>query len=460
MKIIFATAAGLLAFQPMMWLIKTWFDPAYQSDGFLVVILVGGLLLWSVTSSPIKHLAVTKTILILLGLTVLVRLIGQVLDINIISTLVLVIDVYILGLLLRLHQRQQPISPFWLAILFAFALPLEQVIQHTISYNLQFMTTVGACQILNLTTIPIQCENLIISFADKGLLVDLPCSGARGLLLLFVLFSALSTIIRHNWLYASVGIMMVLIAAFIINSLRIALLVVELNYTNDMKYHDIVGFTALAICIILIVWWITKIPNSTKFTVLNTIKPTNFIAISFLIVSILIINFPTYPIDVTKKIESPILPNFIGNLAASHDKLPIYEQFTQYGGGAAKANYGPYELLKVTTSSPLRNFHTPFESLPTHKVSYVISTYNTLPTSIYHSIDPQGKQWYIRITFVADNGMTTPYISEAVLHWLQNRNMNWTMVQRIIPFDTPNVEEWDIAISRALELAHSYYSKD
>ncbi|EDN68726.1 hypothetical protein BGP_0606 [Beggiatoa sp. PS] len=82
------------------------------------------------------------------------------------------------------------------------------------------------------------------------------------------------------------------------------------------------------------------------------------------------------------------------------------------------------------------------------------SIYGHLPTAIYHSIDPQGQQWHIRVTFVADNGMTTPYVSEAVWEWLQDRNITWTMVQRIAPFDMPNkdIEEWDVAVSRALEL--------
>jgi len=50
--------------------------------------------------------------------------------------------------------------------------------------------------------------------------------------------------------------------------------------------------------------------------------------------------------------------------------------------------------------------------------------------------------------------MMTPYVSEAVWQWLQNRNINWTMVQRIAPFYSQKVErdEWDVAVARALEL--------
>ncbi len=47
---LFALGVGLLALHPLIWLIKTWINPAYQSYGFLVALLVGGLFLWSVTS--------------------------------------------------------------------------------------------------------------------------------------------------------------------------------------------------------------------------------------------------------------------------------------------------------------------------------------------------------------------------------------------------------------------------
>jgi apolipoprotein N-acyltransferase len=47
---LFAIGIGLLALHPVIWLINTWINPAFQSDGFLVALLVGGLFLWSVTS--------------------------------------------------------------------------------------------------------------------------------------------------------------------------------------------------------------------------------------------------------------------------------------------------------------------------------------------------------------------------------------------------------------------------
>jgi hypothetical protein len=68
--------------------------------------------------------------LILVSATV--RLAGQVLAINTVGALCLVLDVYALGLLLRLARRARPISPAWLAVVFAFSLPLERIVQRTI----------------------------------------------------------------------------------------------------------------------------------------------------------------------------------------------------------------------------------------------------------------------------------------------------------------------------------------
>lgn len=50
-RLLFAIGIGLLALHPLIWLINTWINPAYQSNGFFVLLLVVGLFLWSVTSS-------------------------------------------------------------------------------------------------------------------------------------------------------------------------------------------------------------------------------------------------------------------------------------------------------------------------------------------------------------------------------------------------------------------------
>ena len=136
--LVFPIAAGVLAYEPVRWLIQTWQDPAYDSKGFLIFVVCAGLFVWSVTSPRnVTRPDSTRRALILLAATALIRLTGQVFAVNIIGALALVIDVYALATLAGVQHRERPISPGWLAVCFLFALPLERVIQHTVGFGLQ-----------------------------------------------------------------------------------------------------------------------------------------------------------------------------------------------------------------------------------------------------------------------------------------------------------------------------------
>ena len=121
-----AAAALVLAVDPVRWLISTWRDPAYDSNGLLIFLAAAGLLAWSI-SSPLVEPARRQHGLAfgLIALSASVRLAGQVLAINTIGALCLVLDVYALGLLLGLSARVRSLAPAWLAVVFAFSLPLE-----------------------------------------------------------------------------------------------------------------------------------------------------------------------------------------------------------------------------------------------------------------------------------------------------------------------------------------------
>jgi hypothetical protein len=148
-SIIFILSALILGIEPVIWLTRTWLDPAYDSSGFYIFLAVAGLFVWSVSSARALPLNSHKRLaLFLFALTALVRLAGQVLAVNTIGALALVIDIYALGLLLGLKGRARPVSPGWLAIAFAFSLPLERIAQRTIGYGLQHISADGACLML------------------------------------------------------------------------------------------------------------------------------------------------------------------------------------------------------------------------------------------------------------------------------------------------------------------------
>jgi hypothetical protein len=73
--LIFGTAAGVLAYEPVRWLVQTWQDPAYDSKGFLIFVVCAGLFLWSATSprNPTCRLVETSLNLMvpMFGLTLL-----------------------------------------------------------------------------------------------------------------------------------------------------------------------------------------------------------------------------------------------------------------------------------------------------------------------------------------------------------------------------------------------------
>ena len=54
-KVIFGVAAVILAVDPVLWLVRTWSDPSYNSNGLIVFCVCVGMFLWSVTSDRTAH---------------------------------------------------------------------------------------------------------------------------------------------------------------------------------------------------------------------------------------------------------------------------------------------------------------------------------------------------------------------------------------------------------------------
>src|SRR4029450_8302207 len=201
-----AAAVLILAVDPIRWLVTTWSDPAYDSNGLLVFLAAVGLFAWSVTSPVVDHAPRRRSLAFgLIALSASVRLAGQILAINTVGALCLVFDVYALGLLLGLGARARLVSPAWVAVVFAFSLPLERIVQRTIGYMLQQVSAKGACGVLETVYDAVTCEGVRIVLAGKDVLVDLPCSGARALLLTLLVFAGAAAICRPAPLQAAAG---------------------------------------------------------------------------------------------------------------------------------------------------------------------------------------------------------------------------------------------------------------
>ena len=130
--------------------------------------------------------------------------------------------------------------------------------------------------------------------------------------------------------------------------------------------------------------------------------------------------------------------------------------FTRYGGGAARKTYGTFGLLVVDTTTPLRHLHAPDECLrgAGHKVEFISNHRSGLPTALYRSTDPDGRQWRVAVSFFDQAGRTATSVAEAVWQWLRHPGGTWRMVQRVTPWTTPDTERglWDDVVSRALDI--------
>jgi exosortase/archaeosortase family protein len=477
-QIFFAVGVVILAVHPVIWLITTWIDPAYGSHGWLVFAVAALLFVWSVTSQRRwVTTASRRRALWLLAITAGVRLISQLMGVNVIGALALVLDVYAIGLLFELNARTRALSPGWLALLFAFSLPLERIVQRTIGFGLQHVSAAGACGVLKTGFDSVQCEGVRILLAGRDVLVDLPCSGARGLLLLLLLFSVLSALIQPTLRQAGLGFAITLAAAVVTNVLRIVVLAVGLAYPGSFggvdvmasPWHEAIGLTALALGAAPVLLWALYTPRllwdppfaaaQIRFPLFQPRQRTRFAGLAFLVVAIFITSLHARPVDVARTISAPELPARIGDFYAVPGHLSNIERhyFTRYGGGAARASYGPYRLLVVSTSAPLRHLHAPDECLAGagHKVRYLGMTQQPLPTAVYHSEDPDGNRWRVSVTFVSDRGEIATSVAEAVWRWLQAPGATWSMVQRIAPWQVPvqTLTAWDAAVVRAMDLS-------
>ena len=477
-KVIFGIAAVILAVDPVLWLVQTWSDPSYNSSGLIVFCVCVGLFLWSVTSDRTANTVNLRLPFFLLSVSALTRMVGQVLAVNVIGAITLVLDVYALGHLAAVGFRQRPISPGWLAICFAFTLPLERIVQRTIGYGLQSVSADGACLLLGSIFDNVRCNGVRILIDNQDVLVDLPCSGARALLLLLLFYATCMTVCRPGTAKGILGLVLTIISGVLVNVIRIVVIATGLVYPElfmnidvmEAPWHDLLGLVFLTIGCLPVIYWASKV-YSQKFFKNNTIKNKEiqkpllklnplWKACVFLVLAVTIISLPRKPIDVAIPNITVDLPSWINGNIANHVPLLSQEKayFTQYGGAAAKATYGDRGLLVVKTSAPLRHLHSPEECLRGlgFSVQYKGVSHATLPTAIYKATTPDGATYRVAVSFLSSDGHSTSNVSEAVWNWMQQGGI-WYALQRISPWNLEDTENnnWDNAIMAAVDISSS-----
>jgi hypothetical protein len=133
--------------------------------------------------------------------------------------------------------------------------------------------------------------------------------------------------------------------------------------------------------------------------------------------------------------------------------------FTRYGGSATRASYGPFGLLMVSTTSPLRHLHDPTICLEGmgYRVK-LLGTDHESAATVYEATriqDGELERFRVSVSYLADDGRTATNISEVVWRWASAPGQRWTMIQRIAPdplVDATTHNRWEAAMRRAFNL--------
>ena len=462
-----AAASSLLALDPLKWLLNSWQDPSYQSHGGLYCLVLAGLFVLSLASSPNVGANQTGRVFVLFLLAASLRLLGQVLAINILSALALAADFYALAALLGLDRRKFAISPFWLAVFFLFALPLGPILQRVAGYPLQMISADVACQMLSPVFADLICEGVRLRVNGADVLVDLPCSGASGLLLMVSLWAFLNVIYRPAFLRACLGLVVIMLIALLGNALRIALLAgglaVGFDTMADIPHTAIgLGTTALSAALSLALYRpVPPVPAVRRSRKARLALPKGAhlpAMVCALGAAVAITSVPKSPIDVSAPVQRAVLPMQLNGERAVHVSLSETEAhyFTAFGGTAQKVQYGPLGLNIVRTSSPLGHLHSPETCLRGigFKVQFKGTRFDPVPTSIYEATGPDGRVWTVAVSFVSEDGHATAGVGQAVWSWLSGGSRNWQSIQRITPADLPETSRisYELATFAALDL--------
>ena len=319
----FVLASLILAAEPVRWLVNTWLDPSYPTTGALYLVFILGLLVWSLsspaTSQDARHRQLAIVLLIVSGF---IRFLSQVLAINVIGGFALALDVYAIAVLLRTGSRTQPVSPFWLSVLFLFTLPVERILQRIAGYPLQEISADLTCRALGLFFADIQCSGIRIELSGQDVLVDLPCSGTSGLMLALTFIVVLNALYRPRLPVAIFWIAATLFLSIIANVMRIGVLAVGLSHPEQIfdlnvmanPLHDLIGYAALALSLVPVLIFYKPDRSVRAARPLNRLnwspsKPVRHLsALIFLSLALVIVSLPRQALDVSAAADPQPLP--------------------------------------------------------------------------------------------------------------------------------------------------------
>ncbi|MCC7381177.1 MAG: exosortase T [Deltaproteobacteria bacterium] len=473
----------LLAIHPARWLTDTWFDEGYASIGEWIFLLVLSVFAWSATSarvaSPSPRGGALRSpraqALLLLLFTAAVRVFAELWAINTLGALALVIDVYAIALGLELHARRRAASPLGLALLFALSLPIERLIQRGLGHPLQRVSAELACAVLSPLDPALTCHGTLIQSGPVLLSVDLPCSGAQGLVLLTTAVLFLASIGWLRGARATAALATAAAGAVAGNALRLVI-IAELTRRGvdaaSEPTHSVIGLFTLGAGAGPVLWLARRprelLPSSAPARVPAARLPSRgaLIAASALSLGLglLVLAVPARPLDVSAPTAPITLPFHLGPWLGDATPLSPKESlyFARYGGQAVKTHYRgaatSHTAVLVRTRSPLRHLHGPDECLigAGHRVR-LAGVRRDDHTAVFRSEAPSGEAYRVEVTYFATDGRRATTAPEVIWSALLRPGASWTMVERISAWDQcegrPELcAQFDRALLGALDL--------
>lgn len=482
--LLLVAGAVCLAAEPALWLVGTWYKQGYDGIGWVAFLLAAAIACWS-GLSPLETTEHRPALpLALLMLTALIRLVAQILDVNVVGALLLAVDVYALATLAQLQHRRRRVSPLWLALLFCFSLPIEPMLQRMLGYDLQQLSAWLACGILHPVFDDLSCQGVRLRVDGHDVLVDLPCSGAELLSLAGLALTVIHAMRAPRFASALAGTLLCVLVAVVANALRIAVLALGIVFDDALAFsvmdplpHTVIGVVFVALTCAVLLFFVTNQPNyppapvrqprnaALSASMPGTGRGRAIVSVLFLPLALMIGALQPQPADASPPLSPPEVPLAAAGFLRTNHALTSQEEryFTQFGGGAQRASFGPFGLLLVTTASPLRHLHDPTVCLS--GMGYAVSLLGTdhdSGTTLYRAVSTSPvhtdveAQYMVRVSYVSEAGERASSIAEAVWRWLRKPQSKWTMVQRIVPMgvgiDPDLAGEFDSAMRRAFNL--------
>jgi exosortase/archaeosortase family protein len=476
-------APGLLAliWDPACWLFQTWRDPSYQSDGAFVAVAVAALLglsWWSGAAWPDPR--APRRAAALFAFTAAIRLAGRLLAVDTIGAIALAVDLAAAATLLGVERRPFALRPSVLAAFFALSLPIENLVQRLLGYPLQLLAAAAAELVLRPFAPGLTRAGALLIHPSVELAVDLPCSGARGLVLYVAIALGFWSCRALGAGGAARAALAVAVGAFAANTLRIAaLFACALGGlpAEDEPWHSGLGAAALAFGAIPLFAVLARAParrplpprRALRFAVRRRtgriVRPW-LAALAASAAGIAVSAAPHRPLDVAAPERGVALPAVLGRFAGSDVPLRDVERryYESWGGAVAKRAYDdgagiPHTALLVRTRAPLRHLHGPDRCLigAGHEVTRIGVAPGTVPTVLYRSVAPDGAEWRVEASFVSDSGERASSVSEVVWRWQHAPGTRWALVERISPWSACELSpercrDFDRALFASLDL--------